>query len=293
MEPEAKRKPVVCLVVGMAGSGKTTLMQQLTSHCDANNIPAFVINLDPAVAEVPYEYNIDISDTVNYSQVMKTYKLGPNGAIMTSLNLFATRFDQNNLHMYPVLMLLICLVIKVIEDTKDPIEYVLVDTPGQIEVFTWSASGQIISEAFSSAFPTVVLYVADLARCTRPVTFMSNMTYACSILYKSQLPFLLLLNKADVAAPDNVLKWVSDWDAYTQALDQDTSYSAGLCRSLSQMLEEFYKNLACVPVSAVTGQGVPELLSAIGGKADEYVREFLPFLQQKIEARKAGQMAVH
>ena len=37
---------------------------------------------------------IDIRDTVNYKEVMKQYNLGPNGGIVTSLNLFATRFDQ-------------------------------------------------------------------------------------------------------------------------------------------------------------------------------------------------------
>ena len=31
----------------------------------------------------------------------------------------------------------------------------LVDTPGQIEVFTWSASGSIITDSFASSFPTV------------------------------------------------------------------------------------------------------------------------------------------
>lgn len=36
----------------------------------------------------------DIRDTVNYKEVMKQYGLGPNGGIVTALNLFATRFDQ-------------------------------------------------------------------------------------------------------------------------------------------------------------------------------------------------------
>lgn len=36
----------------------------------------------------------DIRDTVNYKEVMKQYNLGPNGGIVTSLNLFAMRFDQ-------------------------------------------------------------------------------------------------------------------------------------------------------------------------------------------------------
>jgi GPN-loop GTPase len=66
---------------------------------------------------------------------------------------------------------------------------------GQIEVFTWSASGTIITETLASTFPTVILYVMDTVRSSNPVTFMSNMLYACSILYKTKLPFIIALNK--------------------------------------------------------------------------------------------------
>ena len=52
------------------------------------------MNLDPAVMSLPFGANIDIRDTVKYKEVMKQYNLGPNGGIMTSLNLFATRFDE-------------------------------------------------------------------------------------------------------------------------------------------------------------------------------------------------------
>lgn len=52
------------------------------------------MNLDPAVMTLPYAANIDIRDTVKYKEVMKQYNLGPNGGIVTSLNLFATKFDE-------------------------------------------------------------------------------------------------------------------------------------------------------------------------------------------------------
>lgn len=74
-------------------------------------------------------------------------------------------------------------------------KYAILDTPGQIEVFTWSASGTIITEALASTFPTVVVYVMDSVRSVNPVTFMSNMLYACSILYKTKLPFIVVMNK--------------------------------------------------------------------------------------------------
>ncbi|XP_027564481.1 GPN-loop GTPase 1-like isoform X2 [Neopelma chrysocephalum] len=60
-----------------------------------------------------------------------------------------------------------------------------------MEVFTWSASGAIITEASASSFPSVAVYVPDTSRRTNPMAFMSNVLYACSILYKTQLPFLV------------------------------------------------------------------------------------------------------
>lgn len=33
---------------------------------------------------------------MNYKEVMKQYNLGPNGGIMTSLNLFSTKFSEVN-----------------------------------------------------------------------------------------------------------------------------------------------------------------------------------------------------
>jgi len=39
-------------------------------------------------------------------------------------------------------------VIQLLEKPRDPaLKYVFVDTPGQIEIFTWSASGQLITGA--------------------------------------------------------------------------------------------------------------------------------------------------
>jgi hypothetical protein len=86
--------PVCLIMIGMAGSGKTTLLQRLNAEAHMRSKPSYIVNLDPAVAHVPYGPNVDIRDTVNYKEVMRQYGLGPNGGIVTSLNLFATRFDQ-------------------------------------------------------------------------------------------------------------------------------------------------------------------------------------------------------
>ena len=69
-------------------------MHRLVCDMQASNKRGYVVNLDPAVMTLPFGANIDIRDTVRYKDVMKEYGLGPNGGILTSLNLFATKFDE-------------------------------------------------------------------------------------------------------------------------------------------------------------------------------------------------------
>lgn len=114
MEAAPKKKPVAIITIGMAGAGKSTFVQRINSYLHSLNPPAppYILNLDPAVTHIPFEANIDIRDTVNYQEVMKQYvfcitpckvmyrirkpryNLGPNGGILTTLNLFTTKFDQ-------------------------------------------------------------------------------------------------------------------------------------------------------------------------------------------------------
>ncbi|RKP13727.1 GPN-loop GTPase [Piptocephalis cylindrospora] len=271
-ETDRTKKPTVLLVIGMAGSGKTTLMQRLNAHLHAEKKPPYVLNFDPAVANLPYTANIDIRDTVKYKEVMKQYNMGPNGGILTSLNLFTTKFDQ---------------VLNLVDKRAPNLDYVLVDTPGQIEVFTWSASGTIITEALAASYPTVVVYVVDTPRSASPATFISNMLYACSIMYKTKLPFILAFNKVDVKPHDFAVEWMTDFEAFQEAARQDTTYMASLTASMSLVLEEFYKTLRVAGLSAISGQGMDGFFQAVDEAVDEYWTEYLPALNKTMEAREA------
>lgn len=302
-QPSAEnvQQPVAIVCVGMAGSGKTTFMQRINAHLHGKKDPPYVINLDPAVLNVPFDSNIDIRDSVNYKEVMKQYNLGPNGGILTSLNLFATKVDQ----------ILGLLEKRTQPDpanpTRKPINNILVDTPGQIEVFVWSASGTILLESLASSFPTVIAYIIDTPRTSSTSTFMSNMLYACSILYKTKLPMILVFNKTDVKDASFAKEWMTDFEAFQAALQDDensnafggteggegggSGYMGSLLNSMSLMLEEFYAHLSVVGVSSMTGAGVDDFFKAVAEKAEEFKRDYQPELEKKRKERDDAKRA--
>jgi len=51
---EDAKKATVVIVIGMAGSGKTTLLQRLNSYLHTQKTPPYILNLDPAVAKLPF-----------------------------------------------------------------------------------------------------------------------------------------------------------------------------------------------------------------------------------------------
>ena len=79
----------------------------------------------------------------------------------------------------------------------------------------------------------MVVYVMDTVRSTNPVTFMSNMLYACSILYKTKLPFIVAMNKIDVVDHKYAVEWMEDFEVFQVHMGLNKRY---LGPFLKQML---------------------------------------------------------
>ncbi|KAK1263457.1 hypothetical protein QJS04_geneDACA009367 [Acorus gramineus] len=70
------------LVIGPAGSGKSTYCSSLYRHCETMRRTVHIVNLDPAAEHFDYPVATDIRELVCLDDVMEESGLGPNGALI-------------------------------------------------------------------------------------------------------------------------------------------------------------------------------------------------------------------
>ena len=112
------------LIIGAPGSGKTTYiktMKEFYSKCGRKTLS---INLDPANDNKNLIFDIDIRQLINLEDVEKNLKLGPNGSFLYCIN-----FLNDNISW---------LEQQINQEKYSDYFYYLIDTPGQIEIFTVS-----------------------------------------------------------------------------------------------------------------------------------------------------------
>ena len=107
---------------------------------------------------------------------------------------------------------------------------------------------------------------------------MSNMMYALSILYKSKTPLLVLFNKVDVIDCSFAQEWMTDFQAFDDALSKQDNYLSTLSRSMSLVLDEFYNQVPHIGVSSTIGKGFDKILPKAEELKREYFEVFLPEL---------------
>ncbi|KAJ0006858.1 hypothetical protein Pint_30798 [Pistacia integerrima] len=70
------------LVIGPAGSGKSTYCSSLYQYCENAQRSIHIVNLDPAAENFDYPVAMDIRELVSLEDVMEELGLGPNGGLL-------------------------------------------------------------------------------------------------------------------------------------------------------------------------------------------------------------------
>ena len=234
-------------VTGTAGSGKSMLTSKILEYYQKNGVFASVLNLDPGVESLPYRPDVDVRDYVDIVQIMQQYDLGPNGSMIMANDLIASKIDdiQNEIH------------------RVNP-DYLIVDTPGQIELFAYRASGPFFIQNIDASEKTNI-FLYDGTMIVSPSNFISISLLATSIKLRLGLPTINVMTKTDLIPDkiDQVLKWSSDpisLEEELKTLEGETySLATDILRTLN--IGEFAGDL--IPISNLTGEGMVNLQATL------------------------------
>jgi len=235
-------------IVGTAGVGKSLLTSRIFDNYTRNGAFVGILNLDPGVENLPYTCDVDVRDYVDLLSVMKQYDLGPNGAMIIASDLIASKIEQ----------------IQSDVDDVNP-DYLIVDTPGQMELFAYRTSGPFFVQNFN-AEQKVALFLYDGVLVTTPTNFVSIALLATSIKLRLNLPHINVLTKIDLIEDKirDILKWSSSLSSLEDAIakhsdGENYTLVTNILRSLN--LGGFSQGL--IPVSNATGDGMLNLEAAL------------------------------
>ncbi len=234
--------------IGSAGSGKSTLTGAYASWMENQGYRAITVNLDPGIENAPYVPDIDIRDWIKLRDVMEEYGVGPNGAQVVAADLLALNIGE----------------------LKEEIEsyetdYVILDTPGQMELFVLRESGKFLIDALG-ANDSLISFLYDPVISRSPSGFITLMLQAASIEVRFNVPFISVLAKSDLLHKNDlekILSWSSDLMILDDAIHDETpSLRSDLNIEFLSAIKSFGAGRPIIPVSSTRPSGMEDIYSA-------------------------------
>lgn len=240
----------IAFIIGTAGSGKSLLTSSYGEWLRMERQNVALVNLDPGVLHLPYTPDVDVRNYISIENIMDKYGLGPNGALIMAADLIADMSEKLGEEI----------------ETLGP-DIVLVDTPGQMELFAFRASGPYIASELTQE-PKAIVYLFDAVFSTNPLNYVSNMFLSAAVYTRFFLPQVHVLSKCDLLPEeeaDKVLDWSENVLNLENAIDErlDDETRRLLSRNLMEALHQLELNFAMMPVSSKTNEGIIELNASL------------------------------
>ncbi len=243
------KEEIFVYFIGTAGSGKSTLTHLFEQWVELRGVDAITVNLDPGAENLPYKPDVDIRDWISLKEVMNTYGLGPNGAQIACADMLALNTDDMK---------------RSIEAFKT--DYVLMDTPGQLELFVFREAGKYIVE-FLNPQRSIIAYLLDYALAKNASGFVSQLLLAISTNFRLNQPQVNVLSKADMLTPketDIVTRWSQDAEELHDAiLTEQASISREMSEGILRLIKDFQEQTTLIPTGKEEFLGIADLYTFI------------------------------
>jgi GTPase SAR1 family protein len=150
-------------------------------------------------------------------------------------------------------------------DDANP-DLVLVDTPGQIELFAFREGGRFVARQLTEDERAIV-YLMDATFSRSPLNFTSNVYLAAAIYSRIMQPQVYALTKADLVTEseiNEIVTWATEPEAFDLALRtlEEENLSI-ITRDLANAVFGTGLLTEPIPISAKVNSGLVELNAAI------------------------------
>jgi GTPase SAR1 family protein len=237
------------IVIGPAGSGKSTYCRNLQDHGEVFKRTFLVVNLDPAAEAFNYRCDIDIRDLITVDDVKEEMALGPNGALVFCLEYLLENIDW---------------LLDQLSDLNND-DYVLFDCPGQIELFSHlDVMTKIIYMLQRTGFALCSVYVIDSTFINEESKFISGILVTLATMMNLGLPHLSILSKCDLIMDKALLKkYLKHMDEVEpDPLEMPTSFSAKyieLSKSIKSIVDE-YNMISLMPMDITKEDTIKDII---------------------------------
>lgn len=243
------KQEIYLYFIGTAGSGKSTLTSVFKNWMTQRGLDSIIVNLDPGADNLPYQPDVDIRDWISLEEVMESNNLGPNGAQIACADMLALNT----------------------EDVKESIDsfktdYVLMDTPGQLELFVFREAGKYIIKFFNPE-KTMIAYLIDPALAKTPSGFTSQLLLSINTNFRMKTPQVNLLSKADILNKEErqqIRNWASNPDLlYESVAQEEPSTHREMNEKITRLIESFGTQAKLIPTSKEQFLGMEDLYTRV------------------------------
>jgi len=235
-------------LTGTAGSGKSMLASVLKPWYEDKGASTAIVNLDPGAYSLPYTPDVDVRDHIDLEEIMESYQLGSNGALIFASDMIASKLGE----------------IQEEVDSLNP-EYAIFDTVGQMELFAYRQSGPYFFDNLTCDGKTTV-FLFDSTLVSSPTNFISITLLASSIQLRLKAPQVPVLSKIDLSSENwkTIMRWSSNIEKLRSDLSKEQNGTSYLLSSnLLQNIANTGFSYELIPLSAITGTGMVELSASI------------------------------
>ncbi|MHA1271199.1 MAG: ATP/GTP-binding protein [Candidatus Helarchaeota archaeon] len=237
----------VIFFIGSAGAGKSSLVGNFGKWIkERRKETVKLINLDPGAIYIPYRPDFNIRDDFTVEEIIKNEHIGPNGAIIRSNEIILKNFER---------------YLEIFKNFN--CEYILIDTPGQLEIFIFKDIALKILDLLSNEFRVIGINIIDSNLTRNPSELVIAHLISLILSFRLGIEIINIIHKSDLENYRKIEKFLYDKKFLIKSIKDRRGIMADLILPMLDHLWSFYPASKFISTSIYGDKGYEDLYDRI------------------------------